>query len=563
MITDKFGYFKKLAKISDKEYKDLPIEIKVTADNYSDLEISSRIQMQCSDLGILSLKRDNQLIIIPQNSKINKGEIVDFTVFYIDAVGTTVDVTSTALANPQFRGTSIGTFSITAVYENISVTSNIEVIRKNCKENEIWDNLLEDCICKQGYTKNSLDACVKIKNDNITIIPPTIVNTTEINNQLKQSDCANISDAVAKWDPVSEQVICTCIKKNYKWDAGQKKCIPNVQAILANSDCSRWANTKPKWDYEKNQAYCDCVSGYVWNDDYSKCLNKQDLIVAQTDCSQYPNTQAKWDPINNKVICDCLPGYNWDENYTKCTSKSEALTQNTDCSMYPNTEAIFDPVRQKVYCDCLPGYEWNSEYTACKKLIQQQVDQSYCSHLPNTRPIYDSGLNEWVCDCLPGYKWNRKQTACKPIHKKPNIDWENVLALTVGVLNAVNQNNPSVISPGYNPGNVSTSMQQPVRHQSNCNDQQQAGGDPPEEHTIDLGQSYGSFIFDYNTVTQKDQIIIMNGGMKIFDSGCVGESKSIPIQLRGYSPTITVRVNPNCNGGSGTQWYFTVHCPNN
>ena len=106
-------------------------------------------------------------------------------------------------------------------------------------------------------------------------------------------------------------------------------------------------------------------------------------------------------------------------------------------------------------------------------------------------------------------------------------------------------------------------MQPPVRHQSNCNDQQQAGGDPPEEHTIDLGQSYGSFMFDYNTVSQKDQIIVTNGGMTIFNSGCVGESKSIRLQLKGYSPTITVRVNPNCEGGSGTQWYFTVHCPEN
>ena len=134
------------------------------------------------------------------------------------------------------------------------------------------------------------------------------------------------------------------------------------------------------------------------------------------------------------------------------------------------------------------------------------------------------------------------------------------------ILNTVNGNNP-----GVNPQRFGTSssvglpqsIKPAVQHQSKCNDQQQAGGDAPEVHTIDLGQSYGSFMFDYNTVTQKDQIIITNGGIRIFDSGCVGTSSSIRLQLKGYSPTITVRVNPNCEGGSGTQWYFTVHCPEN
>ena len=134
--------------------------------------------------------------------------------------------------------------------------------------------------------------------------------------------------------------------------------------------------------------------------------------------------------------------------------------------------------------------------------------------------------------------------------------------MTMGILNAANGNNP-LMPPSYVPGTTPTSMQQPVMHQSNCNDQQQAGANAPEVHTIDLGQSYGSFMFDYQTFTAKDQIIITNGGRVIFNSGCVGERKSVQLNLSGFSPTITVRVNPNCDGGSNTQWNFTVHCPNN
>lgn len=562
VITDKYGHFEVLAKIPEKDHSGLSIRIKATADNYSDFEEKSVLQKQCMNLR-LEMKVDGQLIIQPASSTISRGETVNFSVLYIDGDGLSFDVTSSALVSSQFTGYSAGTFPVTATYNNLSISASVEVTKLECKENEIWDATIEGCICKPGYERDEYGECVVIDTSStIDVLPPVEITIEEINNQLNNADCANVPDAIAKWDPVSEQAICTCIKDYHTWDAGQKKCVPNIQAILANSDCSQWANSEPKWDYGNNQPYCDCISGYVWNDDYNKCLSQQDLLVAQADCSQYLNTQPILDPVNQKVICDCLPGFEWDKNYTKCISKSQSVMQNIDCSMFPNTQPIFDPVSQKAYCDCLPGYEWNAGYTACEKPVQQQVDPSYCSHLPNTRPIFDSVLNNWVCDCMPGFKWNNTQTACKPQRKKPNVDWGNILTTTMGILNAANGNNP-LMPPSYGPGTTPPSMQQPVMHQSNCNDQQQAGANAPEVHTIDLGQSYGSFIFDYQTYTAKDQIIIKNGGRVIFNSGCVGENKSVRLNLSGFSPTISVQVNPNCDGGSNTQWNFTVHCPNN
>jgi len=566
--TNKYGFFEVLAKIPEKDHTGLPIRIKVIADNYSDLEITTRMQGQCMNLGTLEMKVDGQLIIQPASSIIKQGETVDFSVLFIDTDGNSTDVTSSALATSQFTGISVGTFSVTATYKNISIAASVEVTGQVCKENEIWDATIEDCICKSGFERDENGDCIFVDtSSNINIIPPIEITLEEINNQLNNADCANVPDAIAKWDPISEQVICTCTKDYHTWDAGQKKCVPNVQAILANSDCSQWSNTEPKWDYSSNEPYCDCVSGYKWNDDYTECLSERDLEVAQTDCSQYPNSQPIWDPVNQEVVCDCLPGFEWHADGTRCVSKALAEMQNFDCSMFPNTEAVWDPVSQQAYCDCTPGYEWNEEYTACEQIQQQQQVQYDCSHLLNSRPIFDAALNEVVCDCMPGYQWNSSQTGCVPIPRKPTVDWGNIINMTVDIMNAVNGNTQGIMPPGYNPGSggqgLPQSMQPPVRHQSNCNDQQQAGGDPPEEHTIDLGQSYGSFMFDYNTVTQKDQIIVTNGGVTIFNSGCVGESKSVMLQLKGYSPTITVRVNPNCEGGSGTQWYFTVHCPDN
>jgi hypothetical protein len=119
--------------------------------------------------------------------------------------------------------------------------------------------------------------------------------------------------------------------------------------------------------------------------------------------------------------------------------------------------------------------------------------------------------------------------------------------------------------PGNNIPSGSTNPvnnQPPVVHQSNCNDQQEAGGDAPEVHNINLGTAFGSFVFNYQTFDIKDQIIVSQGGQTIFNSGCVGESGSVTLNLNGFSNTISVRVNPNCGGTSGTAWNFTVHCPN-
>ena len=49
--------------------------------------------------------------------------------------------------------------------------------------------------------------------------------------------------------------------------------------------------------------------------------------------------------------------------------------------------------------------------------------------------------------------------------------------------------------------------------------------------------------------------------MTIFSSGYVSESRLVQVQFGGYTTMIEVRVNPNCEGSTGTACNFTVHCP--
>ncbi len=96
-----------------------------------------------------------------------------------------------------------------------------------------------------------------------------------------------------------------------------------------------------------------------------------------------------------------------------------------------------------------------------------------------------------------------------------------------------------------------------------CNQETQEGSNAPESHTIYLGQSSGTFIFQYDTVAVRDRMQVAYEGRVLFDSGCVGTrgDRRVPITYSGSAEVIRVNVFPNCSGGSFTSWSFTVNCP--
>ena len=321
--------------------------------------------------------------------------------------------------------------------------------------------------------------------------------------------------------------------------------------------CDRLPNTEPFWDPGREEYYCDCLPGYVWRPDLKGCEEAGKLLASQADCSGYPNTQPVWDNVNQIVICDCLPGFVWDENLTQCYPQSVAQLNSINCAALPNTMAVWDPARQEPYCDCLPGYKWRDDLSGCDQITATQIVHADCSQIPNSHQVYDPASDMMYCDCLPGFVWNSSLTACEPERRRPSIDMNTLMDFMAILSGAMNNNMPGAIPPGNMPAN-----QQPaVVHQSRCNDTQKAGGDAPEVHQIDLGVTSGVFRFDYQTFDVKDQIIISQGGMTIFNTGCVGESRSVQVQFSGYTSVIEVRVNPNCAGSTSTAWNFTVHCP--
>ena len=94
-----------------------------------------------------------------------------------------------------------------------------------------------------------------------------------------------------------------------------------------------------------------------------------------------------------------------------------------------------------------------------------------------------------------------------------------------------------------------------------CNQQNVSGRDVPETRTIELGRRSGTFTFTYQTYGQPDRMVVSYEGRSLFDTGCVGASGAQNLSYSGNATTITVQVTPNCRGGSGTAWDFTVSCP--
>jgi len=94
-----------------------------------------------------------------------------------------------------------------------------------------------------------------------------------------------------------------------------------------------------------------------------------------------------------------------------------------------------------------------------------------------------------------------------------------------------------------------------------CDDTQLSGETTPETRVIEMGRTSGTFTFSYDMVAVKDRMVVEYEGSPLFDTGCVSGSDTIYLRYSGKSSTITVRVTPNCAGGSYTYWEFSVSCP--
>jgi hypothetical protein len=98
---------------------------------------------------------------------------------------------------------------------------------------------------------------------------------------------------------------------------------------------------------------------------------------------------------------------------------------------------------------------------------------------------------------------------------------------------------------------------------ASCNSIVNAGADVGQTVDIDVSGTTGTIEFQYNTDSQPDRMVVFLDRRPTFDTGCLGTNgfRSQNIPLPEGALKLTVRVEPNCRGGSGTSWSFKLVCP--
>lgn len=86
--------------------------------------------------------------------------------------------------------------------------------------------------------------------------------------------------------------------------------------------------------------------------------------------------------------------------------------------------------------------------------------------------------------------------------------------------------------------------------------------DVPPAFEVEMGKNVGTFAFNYETRSAKDQVIVKYDGNVLFDSGCVGETRKVILQYGpGRVSHVEVVMKPNCEDTPMTSWQFEVGCP--
>lgn len=93
-----------------------------------------------------------------------------------------------------------------------------------------------------------------------------------------------------------------------------------------------------------------------------------------------------------------------------------------------------------------------------------------------------------------------------------------------------------------------------------CNSAVEAGGDAGGGVTVDLGNFVGKAGFTWEMYTIKDQMDVTVGGIHK-TTGCVSGSGTFEIDIPPGAGSAQVKVVPNCENTTGTQWTFTFECP--
>lgn len=379
--------------------------------------------------------------------------------------------------------------------------------------------------------------------------------------QLAATDCSRFPNTEPAWSEAKQKVVCTCIAGT-QVVAGQQACEPDQATRLAQQRCTV-AHSEPYWNEQEQRPGCRCEGGYVYDEIFKECEIDRDAQVRAADCSAYDHAEAYWDADAGRAACRCVDGYKSDPVAHTCTADVAALLAAADCSKWPNSTPQWDAGNDKVQCQCIEGYRYDARSEACERDIDALLANADCSAWPGSAPLWDQDKQEVRCECVQGTRYNDDTQRCE---RELSVA-ERVAALDCSIY-------PNT-EPYWDAG-----QEQPMCRCRNgfqqdvygggcvavpvviaCDTASKSGANPPETITVEIGSASGIAQFRYEMFTVPDRMVVEYGGQVVADTGCVGGSSSVPVDLSGYSSEVIIHVTPNCRGDDDTEWNFTLSCP--
>jgi hypothetical protein len=379
--------------------------------------------------------------------------------------------------------------------------------------------------------------------------------------QLAATDCSRYPNTEPTWSEAKQKAVCTCIAGT-QVVAGQQACEPDQATRLAQQSCTV-AHSEPYWNEQEQRPGCRCEDGYVYDEIFKECEIDRDAQVRAADCTAYDHAEAYWDADAGRAACRCVEGYKSDPVAHTCTADVAALLAAADCSRWPGSEPLWDQYAQKVNCECVSGTRYDERAQRCERDIDALLADTDCSRWPGSEPFWDQYKQEVRCECVRGTRYNDYAKRCErelsPAERVAALDC-SIYPNTEAYWDAGQEQPMCRCRQGfeqdlYGGGCVA----EPVVIA--CDTASKSGANPPETITVEIGSAGGIAQFHYDMHTVPDRMVVEYGGQVVADTGCVGGSSNIPVELSGYAGQVIIHVTPNCRGDDDTVWNFTLNCP--
>ena len=122
----------------------------------------------------------------------------------------------------------------------------------------------------------------------------------------------------------------------------------------------------------------------------------------------------------------------------------------------------------------------------------------------------------------------------------------------------------NLYAPAVSSGDLVPTVKPEHMREGVCNTLYDHGADEPEQYSIPVSPAgSGRYTYWYEHYQVTDRARIYLNGSLIADTGCTGDSDTLPLPPLSGGGQVKIIIDPKCDPSakSGTKWKFELSCP--